>query len=145
KQKRALICSALISMSFILSLMSECICNDRPLYLSYEGKSYFPFLRIYPASVFGQSVSVLPDYKKLVHSEHFTQNPDNWALFSLIPYGVTESDPNLSSPPTTSPSKKHWLGTDDRGRDLLTRLLYGFRNSMLFAISTWAITCLIGF
>lgn len=129
---------------FVLSLFSEFICNDVPWILHYEGKYYFPIFNHYSAQSFGQETFLSPDYKELVKGDSFTKG-SNFAIFPPIPFGSNESVAALPTPPPSPPSRHNWLGTDDRGRDLLTRLIYGFRNSMLFALVSWAFISIVAY
>ena len=104
--------------------------------MRYRSEFYFPVFKFYPAITFSQKESAETDYKVLAKNAAFIKEK-NWMLFPLIPFGVNESVSNLSTPPPSPPTRQNLLGTDDRGRDLLTRLIYGFRNSFLFAMVSW--------
>ena len=131
RNRRAHFSFWIISVLFVLSLGSEWICNNTPFALRFQGRLYFPMFHFYPASLFGDLTSTIPNYKKLNVDPTFRQD-GNWMIFPPIPFGPNESVENLPVPPPSPPSAENWLGTDDRGRDLLTRLVYGFRNSMVF-------------
>lgn len=131
RNRRAFWSLVLITTLFVTSLFAEALCNNRPLALRYQGRWYFPLFRYYPAATFGDEVSSEPDYKVVARTQ------GAWALFPPVPHGPNESMANLSGPPPTPPTRDNWLGTDDRGRDLLTRLVYGFRSSLLFALASW--------
>lgn len=136
RNRRAHFSFWIISVLFVLSLGSEWICNNTPFALRFQGRLYFPMFHFYPASLFGDLTSTIPNYKKLNVDPTFRQD-GNWMIFPPIPFGPNESVENLPVPPPSPPSAENWLGTDDRGRDLLTRLVYGFRNSMVFALVSW--------
>jgi microcin C transport system permease protein len=125
-----------ITLLFVLSLFAGFLFNNLPYVVRYEGKWFFPIVQFYPGEDFGLGIPTAPDYKVLVESDAF-KKPGNWMRFPLVRYSPDESMPNLQDPPPTKPSRANLLGTDDRGRDLLTRLVYGFRNSMLFALVSW--------
>lgn len=116
-----------------ISLFAEVIANDRPLVVRYEGKFYFPIVRFYDGSHFDLDPRQRPNYKTLRHSAAFRGN-GNYMIFPLIPYGPNESLLDLEGFPPTPPTLKNLLGTDDRGRDILTRLIYGYRISFSFAL-----------
>jgi microcin C transport system permease protein len=144
KNKRGYYSFWILCITFLLSLGSEFLANNSPLLVKYEGKLFFPVLKFYPATVFGGEDVTEPDYKALKVSTAF-QKPGNFILMPLIPYGPNESMSFLTDPPPTKPSSQNLLGTDDRGRDLLTRLIYGFRNSMLFALVSWVGTVILAY
>lgn len=144
RNRRARLSLWILTGLFVASLFSEWICNDKPFMMRLDGKMYFPMFKFYSGSELGDPDSIVPDYKALRASERF-QAAGNFMLFPLIPYGGNESMSGLEVPPPSPPTGKNWLGTDDRGRDLLTRLVYGFRNSMVFALLTWVFTVLVGY
>lgn len=144
KNKLAYTALCLFAVAAFLSLFSDFLCNNKPILVRYEEKLYFPVLKFYSAETFGDNSGFQPDYKQLEHSAQF-QRPGNWMLFPLIPYGMNESMSGLDTPPPSPPTGQNLLGTDDRGRDLLTRLIYGFRNSFLFAAASWVLTVFLAF
>jgi len=133
----------LLTLLFVLSLFSEGICNNHPYIVHYEGKTFFPLFKFYPATNFGIDQPTEADYKELKRSESFGK-PGNWMIFPPIPFSSNESTQALTPPPN-SPSRTNYLGTDDTGRDLLTRLIYGFRNSMIFALISWVFIVMLAY
>jgi microcin C transport system permease protein len=119
---------------YALSLGANLIANNQPLLLKYQGKMYFPALMFYNGSHFGLGATEIPNYKELRRSAAFAEGSGNWMVFPPIPYGPNESLLTLAGNPPTPPTWQNWLGTDDRGRDILTRLLYGYRISCSFAL-----------
>lgn len=117
-----------------LSLLAPLIANDKPLFVRYEGKNYYPIFNFYAGSEFGLAETQRPNYKKINETPIFSDNPDNFMIFTLLPYGSNESLLNLEGFPPTPPTWKNPFGTDDRGRDILTRLIYGYRISFSFAL-----------
>jgi microcin C transport system permease protein len=120
-----------------ISYSAEWWANSKPLYLKWKGESYFPVVTDYPASSFGQTSTVTPNYRDLQMTE------GDWAIWPVIRWDPFESNTQVDSFPS-APSKENWLGTDDRGRDLLTRLIYGLRYSMTYALFVWVITFAVG-
>lgn len=118
---------------YVISLFANVIANDQPLVVRYEGQFYFPMVRFYDGSHFGLTATQRPNYKKLNKTPAF-QTKGNFMIFPLIPYGPNESLLDLEGYPPTPPIRKNLLGTDDRGRDILTRMLYGYRISFSFAL-----------
>ena len=89
--KRAYYSLLIIAFLYATSLVAEVFCNDRPLYVSYEGESYFPVLFFYPEDDFtGNGLLTRPDYKAIAASAAFSENPDNYMIFPLIPFGPHE-------------------------------------------------------
>lgn len=128
----------IISLLFFVSLGSEWLCNNKPYVLRYEGQTYFPLFKFYPGTTFGDESFTEVDYRDLQKGEAF-QKSSNWMIFPPIRYSPNEAMSGLSDPPPSRPTSRNWLGTDDRGRDLGVRLIYGFRNSMIFSLVSWLI------
>ncbi|WP_312304253.1 ABC transporter permease [Pulveribacter sp.] len=127
----------------VLSLAAEVISNDRPLVVRYEGQLYFPLLRDYPETTFGGDFPTPADYLDPFVRERITQG-GNWALYPLNHYGPGTLNYFSQEPNPSPPSRENWLGTDDRGRDMLAQLIYGFRVSVLFALALTAVGVLLG-
>jgi microcin C transport system permease protein len=134
--------TAIASVVFMMvvaffSFTAEFWANSKPVYLSYQGKTYFPFIKDYHPTEFGREDIMVMDYRELTLSEA------DKVVWALIPWDPFESNKNVDSYPS-APSKDNWLGTDDRGRDVLTRLLYGFRYSIGYAFGVWMLSYLLG-
>lgn len=117
-----------------ISLGAELISNDKPLIVRYEGQTYFPMLRDYPETTFGGDFDTPTDYLDPFIKERLSQGR-NWALYTLNTYGPNTLNYFAKSPNPSAPTTDNWLGTDDRGRDLLAQLIYGFRVSVLFGLA----------
>ena len=126
-----------------LSLLAEVISNDKPLVACYDGQFYFPLLKAYPEKVFGGDFETETDYLDPFIRQQFSQ-PGNWAIYPPNPYGARTINYFAKAPNPSAPSRDNWLGTDDRGRDLLAQLIYGFRVSVLFALALTAVGVLLG-
>ena len=118
----------------LVSLCAELVSNDRPLIVRYEGQTYFPMLKDYPEKTFGGDFETPTDYLDPFIRERITGG-GNWALYTLNPYGPNTLNYFAKAPNPSAPTRDNWLGTDDRGRDLLAQLIYGFRVSVLFALA----------
>ena len=129
----------LLCVLFGVSLFSELLANNRPIVLSYRGEAYFPVFRTYSPRRFGQQDTFVVDYRALQRGF----GEDDWAWWPPIAWGPFESDQTLKDFPA-APGGSHLLGSDDKGRDLLVRLIYGFRLSMIFALSVWLLSFAIG-
>lgn len=127
----------------VLSLVAEVITNDKPLVVRYEGQFYFPVVQTYAETTFGGDFETETDYLDPFIKEQFAK-PGNWALYPINPYGAQTINYFAKSPNPAPPTSENWLGTDDRGRDLLAQLVYGFRVSVLFALALTVVGTLLG-
>ncbi len=127
----------------LVSLVAELVSSDRPLVVRYQGQTYFPMARDYSEKTFGGDFDTPTDYLDPFIRERITQG-GNWALYTLNPYGPNTLNYFAKEPNPSAPSRDNWLGTDDRGRDLLAQLLYGFRVSVLFALALTVTGVLLG-
>lgn len=121
----------------LISLTAEIWANNKPLVLFYNGSMFFPVFKSYQPSDFNIKEQNLVDYKKINLSQK------DFAIWPLLKWNPYESNLNIKRYPG-APSLENLLGTDDRGRDVLARLIYGYRYSMLFAISVWFFSFVIG-
>ena len=127
----------------LLSLAAELVSNDRPLIVRYEGTTYFPLLKDYPETVFGGDFETPTDYLDPFIAQKLKEG-DNWAVFAPNRYGPKTLNYFAKEPNPSPPTLENWLGTDDRGRDLLAQLIYGFRVSVLFALALTFTGTLLG-
>ena len=127
----------------VVSLGAELVSNDRPLVVRYEGQTYFPIVRDYSEKTFGGDFETNTDYLDPFIRDQLAK-PGNWALFALNPYGPKTLNYFAKSPNPAAPTTDNWLGTDDRGRDLLAQLIYGFRVSVLFALALTLVGVFLG-
>ena len=116
---------------FGLSLFAEVLSNDRPLVIRYQGQLHFPLWRMYPETTFGGDFDTETDYQDPYIRERLSAG-DNWVLFAPNPHSFNSINLDLDRPVPSPPTRENLLGTDDRGRDVLARLIYGFRISVLF-------------
>ena len=131
--------SCYIFLFFIfLSLTAELWSNNKPIFLIYENQAYFPaVVHYHPSELNLKTTSSIIDYKVL------NSQKTQMVIWPLIKWSPLESNTNVESYPSR-PSITNWLGTDDRGRDVLSRLIYGFRYSIGFAVLVWIFTYSIG-
>ena len=127
----------------VASLFAELLSNDRPLIVRYEGSTYFPMVQDYPETTFGGDFETTTDYLDPFIREQLTRG-DNWAVYPPNPYGPKTLNYFAKEPNPSAPTLDNWLGTDDRGRDLLAQLIYGFRVSVLFALALTFIGVVLG-
>ena len=127
----------------LVSLCAELVSNDKPLIVRYEGQTYFPMLRDYSEKTFGGDFDTPTDYLDPFIQQRLSAD-GNWALYTLNRYGPNTLNYFAKSPNPSAPTADNWLGTDDRGRDLLAQLLYGFRVSVLFGLALTATGVVLG-
>lgn len=131
------------SVLVVLSLFAEALSNDKPLVVHYEGRYYFPFVRDYPETTFGGHFHTPTDYLDPFIRQKLAQE-GNWAVYPPNRYGPRTLNYFASSPNPAAPSRENLFGTDDRGRDLLAQLVYGFRVSVLFGLALTVIGVIVG-
>lgn len=138
KQRKLAVISFWILLVFtLLSFSAEFWANSKPIIMSYNKTIYFPAIKDYHPKLFGIEDAFVVDYRKLKLKE------SDWALWPPIQWDPYESNELIESYPG-APTKSNLMGTDDRGRDLLTRLLYGHRYGMVYSFFVWLITVFIG-
>jgi len=141
--KRGYVSLWLFATLFILSLFAELISNDKPLLILYQDNYYFPVFQTYAETHFGGDFETEADYNDPYLQEILHKDGNQvWYAFNRYSYNSINYTSNQANP--ASPSEQNWLGTDDRGRDVLARLLYGFRLSVLFAFALTAIGIIVG-
>lgn len=128
---------------FVASLGAELIANDRPLVVHYDGGWYFPVFKRYPETTFGGEFPLTTNYKS-PYIQSLIAEKGGWMLWPPIPFSYSSINYELTVPAPAPPSQVNWLGTDDQGRDVLARVIYGFRISVLFAITLTLLSSLIG-
>ncbi|HVZ44965.1 MAG TPA: ABC transporter permease [Ramlibacter sp.] len=133
----------LFAVLFFLSLFAELISNDKPYVVHYNGELYFPMLHDYPEKTFGGDFETPTDYLDPYVRQKITQG-SNWVLWPPNPYGPETLNYFAKLPNPAPPSADNWLGTDERGRDLLATLIYGFRISVLFGLALTVIGVVVG-
>ena len=126
-----------------LSLLAEVLSNDKPLVVRYEGQFYFPLVKTYAEKTFGGDFETETDYLDPFIRDRFSKD-GNWAVYPPNPYGSKTINYFARQPNPSAPSRDNWLGTDDRGRDLLAQLIYGFRVSVLFALALTTVGVILG-
>jgi microcin C transport system permease protein len=133
----------LFVLLFVISLAAEFVSNDKPLVARYQGQWYAPVFKNPPETAFGGDFATPTDFLDPFIRQQF-QQPGNWAVYPLNPYHHGTLNYFAKEPNPAPPSADNWLGTDDRGRDLLARLLYGFRVSVLFALALTVTGTILG-
>ena len=132
----------IFSFLFIVSIFADFIANDKPLLIKFDQEYYCPIINEYPETIFGGDFETEADYRdpyviKLIEDK-------GWIIMPLIPYTYNTIIRDLDVPAPAPPSKKNWLGSDDQARDVLARLIYGFRISILFGFTLTFFSMIIG-
>lgn len=126
-------CFIVFIIIFVLSLAAELIANDKPLLIGYEQSLYLPVFKAYPETTFGGVFETEADYKDPVVQQLIADR--GWAVWPLIEFSYQTPNLDLTVPVPSAPTAQNWLGTDDQGRDVLARILYGLRVSLLFGFA----------
>lgn len=127
---------------FLISLCAHFLANDKPLIVRYQNTIYFPILFHYPATTFGGKLTSSTNYKALHIQESIQRN--GWFIMPLIPFSYDTHDFQSNEPQPAPPSTKHWLGTDDQGRDILARLLYALKTNISFGLILTSMSLIVG-
>ena len=127
---------------FVLSLFAEFIANDKPILVRYDGAFYAPIFQVYPETEFGGEFLTEADYRDPFVVELIEEK--GWMVWPLIRFSYDTINLDLPTPAPSPPTTENWLGTDDQGRDVLARMIYGFRISVLFGLTLTIISSLIG-
>ena len=140
--KRGIYSLAVFGLLFFLSLFAELLANDRPILVYYDGSFYSPLIRDYPETTFGGDFPTNTVYRdaevqKLIDAK-------GWMVWPPIPYRYDTVLQGEGRKALMPPSWQHWLGTDDQARDVLARLIYGFRISVLFGLVLTVASSVIG-
>jgi len=126
----------LIIISFF-SFTAEMWANRDPIVLTYHGQTYFPVFKYYYPGIFGRDDIAQMDYSEL------KLGPDDWAIWPLIKWDPYSRNDKVDILPG-APSSSNWLGTDESGRDVASRLLYGYRYSFGYAVIVWFLSSIVG-
>ena len=140
--KRGLVSFWIFLTLFLLTLFAEFISNDKPLLLEFEDQFYFPIFKAYPETTFGGDFQTETDYRDPYVKELVEKK--GWMIWPPIPYSYNTVNYDLPTPAPSPPSRENWLGTDDQGRDVLARVIYGFRISVLFGLTLTFFSSIIG-
>lgn len=136
-QKRAFVAVWILLAAIFFSFTAEIWSNNKPLVMKYNEKLYFPIFVTYHPTEFNRTDILVMDYRSL------NLKINAWAIWPINLWDPYESNKSVDSYPA-APSKSNLFGTDDRGRDVLARLLYGFRYCIIYAFCTWMISFFLG-
>ena len=127
---------------FIITLFAEFAANDKPFLVYFDGELYGPVFKAYPESTFGGEFETQADYRDPHVAELIDEK--GWMLWPIVRYNYRTVAWDLPAPAPSPPDAEHWLGTDDQARDVVARLIYGFRVSVLFGFALTIISAIIG-
>ena len=127
---------------FLISLFAEFLANDKPIFIQYDGRFFFPILVSYPETIFGGDFETEAEYSD--PEVQILIGKKGWSIWPLIPYSYDTVIWDLPTPAPSPPTTQNWLGTDDQGRDVVARLIYGFRISILFGLLLTLLSSVIG-
>ncbi|MCK5296214.1 MAG: ABC transporter permease subunit, partial [Alphaproteobacteria bacterium] len=142
KNRRGFFSFWIFLVMFTLSMFAEFIANDRPLIVSYNGGLYCPVIMDYTETTFGGDFPTLTDYRDPYIIEQIESK--GWILWTAIRFSYDTINYDLPVPAPAPPSAENWFGTDDLGRDVAARMIYGFRVSVLFGLVLTVISSIIG-
>ena len=128
---------------FVASLCAPLIANEKPLIISHEGSYYFPIFKFYPETAFGGEFETEAEYRDEFVQELITES-GGWMLWPVLRYADNTVNYDSTEAFPAPPSAENWLGTDDQGRDVVARLIYGFRISVVFGLVLTIISSIIG-
>ena len=132
----------IFTVLLVVSLAAEFVANDKPLLLRYEGQFYFPVVVSYPETDFGGFLETEADYRDA--EVRALIEAKGWMVWPPIPYSYDTVIRDLGVPAPSPPSRQNWFGTDDQARDVLARLIYGYRVSVLFGLILTLLSSLVG-
>ncbi|EQC49631.1 ABC transporter permease subunit [Bacteriovorax sp. DB6_IX] len=138
KRKSSVTACILLFVSVVLTFTAPMIANSKPLMMKYKGETYFPVFAEYHPKDFGITDSFVVNYRKL----DLSQDGD-YAIWPIVKWNPLESNDTVDEYPS-APSSENWFGTDDRGRDVFARLLYGYKYSIAYAVLVWFLSTVIG-
>ncbi|MEZ8965461.1 ABC transporter permease [Vibrio breoganii] len=132
----------IFTLLFTVTLFAELVANDKPLFVSFDDGWYFPIAKQYSEIEFGGEFAAEADY-----TDPYVQdliNEKGFMVWPIIRFSYDTINYNLPGPAPSAPDSINWLGTDDRGRDVLARIIYGFRISVLFGFVLTIVSSIIG-
>ena len=140
--KRGWYSFCIFTLLFLISIFADFIANEKPLLIKYNNQIYFPIINEYSETTFGGDFETEADYRDPYVKQLINDN--GWMIWPIIPYTYNTIIRDLAVPAPAPPSKKNWLGTDDQARDVLARVIYGFRISILFGFTLTFFSMIIG-
>jgi len=140
--RRGYISFLILAFILAISALAPFIASEKPLLVVYKGQAYFPVLKEYPETTFGGTFESATNYRDQTVKDLI--NADGFIIFPPVPYSASTVNYNLTEPAPSRPTFENWLGTDDHGRDVLARLIYGIRSSLIFGLLLTFAASIIG-
>jgi microcin C transport system permease protein len=144
KNRRGYISFWIFMVIFVMSIFAEFIANDKPIFVKYNGEIYAPVFVRYAETVFGGGFGTEADYRDPFVENLIVEKGDGWMFWPPIRYSYRTINYDLPKPAPSAPDRNNLLGTDDQGRDVLARMIYGFRISVLFGLILTVLSSVIG-
>lgn len=141
--KRGFVSFWVFIVLFFVTLSADFVANDKPLLVHYKGGYYMPIFKFYPETAFGGEFDTEADYRD-PYVQDLIKDERGWMIWPLIQYSYDTINYDLPTPAPSAPTADNWLGTDDQGRDVLARVMYGFRLSVLFGLALTIASSIIG-
>ena len=141
--KRGFYSLILFMVLFFGSLGADFVANDKPIFLKYDGKMYVPIFQMLSEKTFGGDFDTQADFRD-PYVQELIAAKDGFMIWPIIHYRYDTINFANPKPAPSAPDRENWLGTDDQGRDVLARLIYGFRVSILFGLALTLVSSLIG-
>ncbi|ELW79796.1 MULTISPECIES: ABC transporter permease [Acinetobacter] len=135
-------CFILFMALFVISISAEFIANDKPVLVKYDQHYYMPVFKAYPETTFGGVFETEADYRDPVVQQLIDEK--GWAIWPILRFSYQTPNLDLAVPVPSPPTAQNWLGTDDQGRDVLARILYGLRLSLLFGFALTLFAAFLG-
>lgn len=144
RHKRGFIATIIFVLCFLFSMSAEFVANDKPILVQYRGDFYFPVLVKYPETAFGGDFETEADYRDPYVIGLIKEQGNGQMVWPLIRYSYQTINYDLPVPAPSPPDSNNWLGTDDQGRDVLARVIYGFRIAVLYGLALTITSSIIG-
>lgn len=133
----------IFTLLFLICLLAELIANDKPIFIQYKEQWFTPIFTQYAETEFGGEFDLEADYTDPYIIDLIEQE-NGWILWPIIRFSYDTINYNLTGPAPSAPDETNWLGTDDKGRDVLARIIYGFRISVLFGFALTIASSIVG-
>lgn len=142
RNRRGYVSLWIFAALFLLSVFAEFVANDKPIFVSYDGGYYMPVFKSYAETEFGGEFETEADYRDPAVAELI--NKKGWMIWPPVRYSYQTINYNLDVPAPSPPTRENLLGTDDQARDVLARLIYGFRISIIFGLTLTLLGSAVG-
>jgi microcin C transport system permease protein len=142
KNRRGYFSFIILATLFLITIFAEFLANDKPLVVYFKNKFYFPIIQNIPEKNFGGEFETQADFRDPAVQELINKN--GWMIFAPIPFSYQTINFNIKTPAPSKPTLTNLLGTDDNGRDVLARVIYGIRISLIFGLVLTFFSAILG-